>query len=57
MASPDLYHLLTVEIGWTNGRYQQRLAQVLEADLMATSPAAVPSEPTVDTKPVSDRLE
>jgi AcrR family transcriptional regulator len=38
MASPELYNLLTAEIGWTDGRYRQWLTQLLEADLLATSP-------------------
>lgn len=48
IASPELHHLLTVEVGWTDGRYRQWLTQLLEADLIGTSPLDTPSERPVD---------
>jgi hypothetical protein len=34
LASPDLYHLLTVELGWTAGHYQEWLSQLMRSDLL-----------------------
>jgi AcrR family transcriptional regulator len=34
LASPDLYHLLVSELGWTPGRHRRWLTQLLEAELL-----------------------
>ncbi len=34
LASPDLYHLLTVELGWTADAHRAWLAQLLRTDLL-----------------------
>jgi AcrR family transcriptional regulator len=39
LASPELYHLLTVELGWTADRHQEWLTDLLKAELLgAKSP-------------------
>lgn len=59
MASPELFHLLTVEVGWTHERYQQWVTQLLESDLLApcpgdASPSQAPGRPGTDQRRVSD---
>jgi AcrR family transcriptional regulator len=34
LASPDLYHLLTVELGWTAEHHQEWLSQLMRAELL-----------------------
>jgi AcrR family transcriptional regulator len=34
LASPDLYHLLTVELGWTAGHHQTWLSQLMRSELL-----------------------
>jgi AcrR family transcriptional regulator len=34
LASPDLYHLLTVELGWTTGHHQEWLSQLIRSELL-----------------------
>lgn len=34
LASPDLYHLLTEELGWTAGHHQEWLSQLMRAELL-----------------------
>jgi AcrR family transcriptional regulator len=34
LASPDLYHLLTVELGWTARRHQKWLGELLRTELL-----------------------
>jgi AcrR family transcriptional regulator len=37
LASPELYHLFTVELGWTAEQHQRWLTEVLRADLLGTA--------------------
>lgn len=34
LASPELYHLLTTEVGWTPERFQRWHTELLESDLL-----------------------
>jgi AcrR family transcriptional regulator len=34
LASPELYHLLTVELGWTAGHHQTWLSQLMRSELL-----------------------
>jgi AcrR family transcriptional regulator len=36
LTSPELYHLLTVEFGWTAARHQSWLSSLLDAELLGT---------------------
>jgi AcrR family transcriptional regulator len=37
LASPDLYHLLTVELGWTSKHHHEWLTQVLRTELLGSA--------------------
>jgi AcrR family transcriptional regulator len=37
LASPDLYHLLTVELGWTAEHHQDWLSQLMRSELLRSS--------------------
>jgi AcrR family transcriptional regulator len=45
LASPELYHLLTVELGWTAEQHLAWLTQLLQTELLGSS-AAVRDRPT-----------
>lgn len=34
LASPDLFHLLTVELAWTDGHHQEWLSQLMRSELL-----------------------
>ena len=34
LASPELYHALTVELGWTAERHQRWLTELISSDLL-----------------------
>jgi hypothetical protein len=42
LASPELYHLLTVELGWTAGQHKSWLTDLLKADLLGPHTAQPP---------------
>jgi AcrR family transcriptional regulator len=39
LASPDVYYLLTVELGWTPEHHQEWLTELISAELLGTAPA------------------
>ena len=39
LASPELYHLLTVEFGWTSERHKKWLTDLLQTELLGPDPA------------------
>jgi hypothetical protein len=39
LASPELYHLLTIEFGWTADQHRNWLTDLLETELLGSQPA------------------
>jgi AcrR family transcriptional regulator len=39
LASPELYHLLTAELGWSAGHHQEWLIEITRAELLGRAPA------------------
>ena len=40
LASPEMYHLLTVDLSWTADQHRQWLTQLLQTELLGTPPGA-----------------
>jgi hypothetical protein len=41
LASPELYHVLTVELGWAADRHRSWLSQLLRTELLGSQPKPV----------------
>ena len=46
LASPELYHLLTVELGWTADQHKRWLTDLLRTELLGPPTAPVPLPPS-----------
>ena len=38
LTSPELYHLLTVEMGWRADRHQEWVTELMKSDLLGAEP-------------------